>query len=405
MVDASARTDSGRFRGLRIAFAGKLGGLTKREAMALVRQHGGVPVDGVGESVDLLVIGAEQLPLDAPDLLDESARRAVDEGRLSVLSETEFWSELGLLEDDQAVHRLYTPAMLAELLKIPLATIRRWHRRGLIVPVREVHRLPYFDFREVSAARQLAGLLAAGMSAAAIEKKLGMLARFVPGMDRSLRQLAIIVEGREILLRQGEGLVEPNGQLRFDFEASAGALVELPAAAAPAATADSSPESTASGGTSAELLRWAVEQEEQGQLAQAAETYRAALAAGGPRAEICFQLAELLYRLGDVSGARERYYMAIELNEDLVEARASLGCVLAESGDLELAVAAFQGALLHHPYYADVHYHLARTLGELGRDEEAREHWLAFLRLTPDSPWADEAGLWLNVSESDTVTT
>jgi tetratricopeptide (TPR) repeat protein len=88
--------------------------------------------------------------------------------------------------------------------------------------------------------------------------------------------------------------------------------------------------------------------------------------------------------------------MAIELNEDLVEARASLGCVLAESGELELAVAAFQGALVHHPYYADVHYHLARTLGELNRDDEAREHWQSFLQLTPDSPWAEEARQWLN---------
>ena len=91
------------------------------------------------------------------------------------------------------------------------------------------------------------------------------------------------------------------------------------------------------------------------------------LAAGGPSPEICFQLAELLYRLGDVTAARERYYMAIELDEDYVEARANLGCVLAETGQLELAVAAFQGALRYHSDYPDVHYHLARTLDDLGR--------------------------------------
>ena len=32
-----------------------------------------------------------------------------------------------------------------------------------------------------------------------------------------------------------------------------------------------------------------------------------------------FRRAELLYRLGDVAAARERYYMAIELDEDYVE--------------------------------------------------------------------------------------
>ena len=83
------------------------------------------------------------------------------------------------------------------------------------------------------------------------------------------------------------------------------------------------------------MSRLAAELEEDGQLAEAAEMYRAAMAAGGPKAELCFQVAELLYRLGDLTAARERYYMAIELNEDYVEARANLGCVLAETGQRE----------------------------------------------------------------------
>jgi tetratricopeptide (TPR) repeat protein len=123
--------------------------------------------------------------------------------------------------------------------------------------------------------------------------------------------------------------------------------------------------------------------------------YRVALVAAGPRAEVCFRLAELLYLSGDVAAARERYSMAIELDEDYVEARANLGCVLAETGKAELAVAAFQGALRSHPDYPDVHYHLARILDDLGRDAEATVHWQRFLELTPDSPWAEEARLRL----------
>ena len=83
--------------------------------------------------------------------------------------------------------------------------------------------------------------------------------------------------------------------------------------------------------------------------------------------------------------------MAIELDEDYVEARANLGCVLAEMGERELAVAAFEGALAQHPEYADVHFHLARTLDELDRAAEARHHWQTFLLLSPESPWGDEA--------------
>ena len=83
--------------------------------------------------------------------------------------------------------------------------------------------------------------------------------------------------------------------------------------------------------------------------------------------------------------------MAIELDENYVEARANLGCVLAETGQHDLAVAAFEGALAYHDDYPDVHYHLARTLDDLGRAAEATAHWQAFRKLAPDSPWGDEA--------------
>jgi len=320
---------------------------------------------------------------------DEPTQRAVDAGTLEVITETQLWQRLGLVDPQQDAQRLYTPAMLAELLGVPVAVIRRWHRRGLIVPVREVRRLPYFDFQEVATARRLADLLAAGVSPRAIEKKLEALARYLPGVGRPLAQLSIIIRGRQILLRQGDGLIEPGGQLRFDFEAlpedATSDESSTTAVTLPAPEADETPRSPHSMCLAAEEL------EEDGQLDAAAEMYRAAMAAGGPKAEICFQVAELLYRQGDLAAARERYYMAVELDEDYVEARANLGCVLAELGQRELAVAAFEGALAYHPDYADVHYHLARTLDEMGRGSEAESHWQAFVELAPQSPWADEA--------------
>jgi tetratricopeptide (TPR) repeat protein len=94
--------------------------------------------------------------------------------------------------------------------------------------------------------------------------------------------------------------------------------------------------------------------------------------------------------------------MAIELDEDYVEARANLGCVLAETGQRELAVAAFQGALAYHAAYADVHYHLARTLDELGRREAAEQHWREFLALAPCSPWSEEARRRLGWGQPET---
>jgi tetratricopeptide (TPR) repeat protein len=405
--------------GKRVAIVGKLAGMSRREAQQLIREHGGVAVDSPAPEVQIVVVGEQELPLalDSRAIdLDDATRTAVDEGRIEVIVETQLWQRLGLVEAEQHVHQLYTPAMLADLLQVPLAIVRRWHRRGLIVPRREVRRLPYFDFQEVATARRLAELLAAGMSPQAIEKKLAALVRYVPGVERPLAQLSVIVEGKQLLLRQGDGLIAPGGQLWFNFSPRA--------ARSPAdrndtsggseedarATADSPPvaereEGEAEGGDDAvalplvrseivtpeELLNQAATLEDEGQLVAAAEMYRAALMGGGPVPEVCFALAELLYRMGDTSAARERYYMAIELDEEYVEARANLGCVLAESGERELAVAAFEGALAFHDQYPDVHYHLARTLDDLDRRPEADRHWRTFLELAPESPWAETA--------------
>lgn len=394
--------------GRRVVFLGKLGGVNRRQAHQIVREHGGIPVDKVSPDADWVVLGADELPLTVEgDLIDGPTREAAAEGRLEIIHETQFWQRLGLVESQTEVQRLYTPAMLADLLGVSVAVIRRWHRRGLIVPEREVHRLPYFSFQEVSTARRLAELVAAGASHKTIEKRLSDLARFVPKVERPLAQLAVIVEGRQILLRQGEGLIEPGGQLRFDFDAfEDGSETGESAPSAVQRTVVPFPEALPqpSDATPQELLELAGDLEDEGQLQASAELCRAALAAGGPDARACFQLAELLYRMGDVTAARERYYAAIEIDEDYVEARANLGCVLAETGQPDLAVAAFQGTLKYHGDYPDVHFHLARTLDELQRHDEAEHHWRRFLALAPDSPWAEEARGRLNAGGEDRPT-
>lgn len=393
-------------RGLAFALLGKLAGMSKRDAAKLIRDAGGLVVDADSDEADVLVVGEQELPLgdvagvgelsEVEKLFDDATQQAVYSGRLKVLSETQLWQRLGLVDAETSadVKRLYTPAMLAELLKVPVSVVRRWHRRGLIQPATEVRRLAYFDFQEVATARRLAALLATGISPAALEKKLAALAKLIPGVERPLAQLSIIVEGKQLLLRQGDGLLEPGGQLRFDFEATerrsdasspprdAGESVLSMLRHAPVEETISSIDS---------MISLAEELEDDGQLELAAEMYRAALAAAGPMAEINFRLAELLYRMGEVDAARERYYATIEMDENFVEARANLGCVLAENGKPLLAVAAFEGALSVHADYADAHYHLARALDELDRRDEAEQHWKAFLELSPNSPWANEA--------------
>ncbi|QDV58653.1 MerR family transcriptional regulator [Rosistilla oblonga] len=385
-------------KGKRIAFAGKLGGLSRRDAMRLIREHSGIACDQPSMAVDIVVIGAEESPLAEGDLLSDELCEAAARGEIEVLSETEFWQRLGLVEAEQAVKRLYTPAMLADLLGVSVRVIRRWHRRGLIVPARTVHKLPYFEFQEIATARRLAELLAAGASVAAIERKLESLSQVLPSVDRPLAQLSVIIEGKQLLLRQGEGLIEPGGQLRIDFDALP--LEDDPEPEAnPSVLAfgNSDPEPVEEEGEIDPLQQKAFDSEDDGEFEAAIDCYHAILARDGARADISFQLAELFYRMGESWAARERYLISIELDPDFVEARASLGGLLAEMGRKELAVAAFRGALRVHDDYPDVHYNLARTLDELDREIEADHHWRRFLQLAPESPWAAAARERLNL--------
>ncbi len=346
-------------------------------------------------SANLLVLGEAGLPFSEGDPLDdwpdESIRQAVEAGTVEIVTETQLWQRLGLAGGGPDLHRLYTPAMLAELLGVSLAVIRRWHRRGLIVPACEVRRLPYFDFQEVATAQRLAQLLSAGVSPRAMEKKLAGLARWLPGIDRPLAQLSVIVQGKDILLRQGDGLIEPGGQFRFDFEAAEGLPAERRFARRRRNPARRGRRRVASGLGGSRCAAWPPSWRKRASCPPPRRCIGRPWPPPAPAPKSASSWPNCSTALGDLPAARERYYMAVELDEDYVEARANLGCVLAETGQRELAVAAFEGALRYHAGYADAHYHLARTLDDMGRRGEAEEHWRLFLAMAPDSPWAAAA--------------
>lgn len=403
VLDESVHSIQGR----RITLVGRLGGMNRREAANLLRSYGAVVVESDSAAVDWIVIGAEESPLAEAELIEEATRRREQFGGAQILHETDLWQRLGLVDSEHSIRKLHTPAMLAHLLGVSVRVIRRWHRRGLIKPVRTLHRLPYFDFQEVATARRLASWVAAGASPETIERRLLQLIEIVPDLRRPLDQLSILVEGKHVLLRQGEGLIEPGGQLRFDFDllgeslhpdavakADSEPIVSIPfpdpstrdsIAFPPASNSDHDFEDED------ELLMSAYEAEDTGDFTAAIDCYHALLARDGMRADWHFQIGELLYRMAETIAARERYYVALEVDPNFVEARSSLAGVLAETGQSELAVAAYQGALALHDDYPDVQYNLARLLDQLNRTGEAEWHWRRFLQLAPGSPWADEA--------------
>ena len=396
--------------GKRIALVGRFASMNRREATNVLLSFNAKVIDlgrafSVSQNsdsessidVDWVVIGDEQPPLTPTDLLDQSLIEAAGRGDCEVFGESELWQRLGLVELEQSIRRYHTPAMLADLCGVSVRVIRRWQRLGLITPARTVHRLPYFDYAEVATAKRLANWIAEGASPRAIEQRLVELVEVLPNIRRPLDQLSILVEGKQLLLRQGDGLIEPGGQMVFNFDALEDAPTIFVGESGVRETVPIGTSTMFSGSCDAieighdPLLAAAYDAEDQDDLETAVDLYHTILARDGARADICFQLAELLYRMDYLVAARERYYAAIELDPELVEARASLGAVLAEIGQDELAIAALRGALTTYDEYADVHYTLAKVLDRVGREVEAELHWRKCWELSPDSPWAEEA--------------
>lgn len=296
--------------------------------------------------------------------------------------------------NEPGVRRLYTVAMMADVLGTAPAAVRHWARGGLLVATKRAGQLEWFDFQQLVVGRGLARLLAGGMSLREIDAK---LAGLLPGGagDAARQSSRIVVDGRRLSIHRGGRLLGAGGQMQFGFYtdglrgiAATQADDPLPIARPldddMARHADSSVDQP----TGKELLDLAADLEATGEFVEAAEALRAFLQAEGQSAQVMFMLAELLYRSGDLTAARERYYTTLELDADHVEARTSLGCVLAELGDHELAVAALQGVLHQEPDYADAHWHLAGVLHDRGRQAESRRHLRMFLALAPESPWA-----------------
>jgi hypothetical protein len=94
-------------------------------------------------------------------------------------------------------------------------------RTGLIEPVEVVHRLAYFEFREVASAKSLCDLTATGVTTQRIRESLEQLRNRLPGIETPLNQFTVLEENGRLLVRlDDDTLAEPSGQLQFDFLAS-----------------------------------------------------------------------------------------------------------------------------------------------------------------------------------------
>ncbi len=267
--------------------------------------------------------------------------------------------------------RTFTMNELAELCGVPANVVKRWVDRELLLPMRGS--VQQFSFRSLGVARTLLQFWRAGWSAPRIERGWRLARTVVADADAALAGMLASIGNKRLTVRTADGrLLEPSGQLLFDFSAAA-AQAETPATLSLRSTAD--------------WFAIGVDAEAAGRVEDAVRAYERALGDANPEAH--FNLGNCYYALRRRAEAAAQFEAAARCASDYAEAWNNLGIVRGELGDRDGAIDALRRALQLVPHYADAHYNLAETLAVVGDFDGARRHWRAYLSFDPNSRWAD----------------
>lgn len=373
-------TNTDWLQGKRVALAGRLASMTRGEASRLIVAHGGIVARSITRTSSVVVVGRDGWPLARDGRPTRKLRRALALAKkgfdIEILPEEELLARLHC--PTGRLQRNFTIRELSQMLSITSERLNVWLRAGLVAPAEVVDGIRYFDFRQVAGAKSLCELVRSGITTARLRQSLGRLRQWLGDIDDPLSQLTTLEHSRQLVVRLENGqLAEPSGQLLLSFNSEP---VEPQPASLPW---------IAEAKSAGEWFELGCQAEDQEEFSQAVHAFRQALLAGGPSAEICFNLANVLCSLGEHARASERYRQVLELDPSFWEAWNNLGTVLSYVGENDEAVTAFRQALRLHPSYADAHYNLADTLDDLSRGDEAAEHWRAYLELDPHGSAAE----------------
>jgi tetratricopeptide (TPR) repeat protein len=331
--------------------------MKRAEAFALVRGRGGSPREGVTKRTDVLVVGEFGWPLVDDGKPSNSLAQARSYG-VPVVSERQFLEWIGRAAPDEQA-KTYTADQLASLSKLPASVLEQLAMFGLIEP-----KGGHYGFRDLAAARQIAGLVGSGVALSTITRSLHEVRKWLP--EAQLSNLRLFPESSDkILIEQMQGRTDKTGQFMLPVEARS----DDPDALFDAAqAADESQD-----GASAERL------------------YRRLLKVDPADSAGRYNLANLLRADGRVVEAEALYREAVKAAPDFAEAWYNLADVFDESGRSAEAIAALEAAIKAKPDYADAVFNLALLQQKLERHHDAAAAWKRYLKLDPDSPWAARA--------------
>lgn len=372
-----------------ITITGRLASMSRETAVQEIHAVGGRHSEIPTDNTAYVVIGGDGPPLGPDGRPTQALRRARDLLALGkpvkILEEAEFLPLIKNRREAANLQRLYTIVQLSRILDEPLAKIRSWLREGLIRPFKVERRLCYFEFSQIAMARRLQQLTQAGITPSRIRQSLAQISEWQNQSKADLSQLEATTESGDLLIRLDNGsLADPSGQLLLDF------AQDTPRTEVGAEGQDTLPTMKPRRETADGWFRIGIAAEESGNFDSAMEAYQEALRLGSPQPEVCFNLGNTFYAMNRNAEAAACFTQATQIDTEYVEAWNNLGNTLGEIGKYKDAVNAYQRALAISPFYADAHYNLAETMASQENFTGAREHWLAYLRQDPNSPWASK---------------
>jgi tetratricopeptide (TPR) repeat protein len=364
-------------RNARIAFTGRLGAITPRQAAEIVASAGARFSNNISRLTSFLVIGMRGWPLLADGSVSAKLRRAEELNargcRIDIISELRFLELANLRPAQPEQWKAYSAEEVCAALNVNPDMLRHWERFGLIRASEG-----RYDFQDLVSLQALAEMVQRGVKIEAIAASLHHLAARIPGTDRPLAQLKIVAAHSDVLADFGKYRLAPSGQLCFNFDAASECVSPVI--------------SLESGETAAtDWFEAGQAYEEEEQYEQAAEAYRRATALDPHYAVAFFNLGNVLRSIGQSDEAQEMYRHAIGLDAAMASAWYNLADLQEELGQTDGAVASLRAAVTIAPMYADAHFNLASCLEGMGKQCEALPHWKAYLEIDPDSSWAEIA--------------
>ncbi len=343
--------------------------MKRAEAFAQVEKRGGRPRRGVTKETSVLIVGELGWPLLADGRPSNSLEQARSYG-LPIASERRFLEWIGrAVPEDQA--KSYTRAQLVGLSKVPEKVLDQLAMFGLIEPEDGL-----FGFRDLAAARQIAGLLASGIALSVITKSLSDVRKWLP--DARLSNLRIFPESSDrILIEQLKGRTDGKGQFVL-----------------PIAAQEDNPDV---------LFERAQAAEEANDLAAAERLYRRLMKIDPGDPSVPFNLGNLMSSEGRIVEAEAAYRAAVAAQPKYAEAWHNLADALDEQGRTTEAVGCLERAVAVSPANADSTFNLALMLQKLERHGDAAKWWRQYLKLDSHSDWAARAKRALKLCEMQIV--